>query len=82
MAKHSGIITSDSCILTPDFCVLNSGFLQKKSPAPNNAGLQKNVLKWMMLCRRSLLLFSRLFYVAASRLNSPRLYQGAYTLVT
>ena len=45
----------------------------EKSPALNNAGLQNPFEVFRVLCFRLPELFSWLFYVAASRLNSPRL---------
>jgi len=48
--------------------------LQCKSPAlANNAGLSSNCLEQRLKVAE---LFSRLFFVAASRLNSPRFFHG------
>jgi len=51
---------------------------QKESPALNNAGLSSNPFR-LVLRERLAELFSGLFYVAASRLNSPRLLQAIET---
>jgi len=50
----------------------------KISPALNNAGLQVG-LKFFGPSIAKPELFSGLFYVAASRLNSPRFYNADYT---
>jgi hypothetical protein len=49
------------------------------SPAPNNAGLSFEGLKMQVVsCEGLAELFSCLFYVAASRLNSPRFVAADY----
>jgi hypothetical protein len=50
------------------------GNWQWESPAPNNAGLSKNPIR-LVSRERLAELFSGLFFVAASRLNSPRFFQ-------
>jgi len=50
-----------------------------KNPALNNAGLQ-NQFEVFRVSLALPELFSWLFYVAASRLNSPRFSIAAYTL--
>ena len=47
-----------------------------KSPALNNAGLSYKAYSISLTLERLAELFSGLFFVAASRLNSPRLFRG------
>jgi len=47
-----------------------------KSPALNNAGLSYKAYSISLILERLAELFSGLFFVAASRLNSPRLFQA------
>ena len=51
-------------------------FTQKESPALNNAGLSYKAYSISLILERLAELFSGLFFVAASRLNSPRLFRG------
>jgi hypothetical protein len=63
-----------SPICGDEFKNLKSKIANNESPALNNAGLSSNPFR-LVLRERLAELFSGLFYVAASRLNSPRLLQ-------
>ena len=51
-----------------------------KSPALNNAGLSYKAYSISLILERLAELFSGLFFVAASRLNSPRFQLCLYAL--